>query len=85
MLLASGGHLVFLHCFKQSGLGFGRRSIDLISQDHIGKDRPANEPNAAPAGGLILLNHLRASDIRGHEIRRELNAIEAQPQSPGQG
>ncbi len=35
--------LAFVHGFEQGGLGLGRRAVDLIGQQDIGKNRPTLE------------------------------------------
>ena len=41
---------------------------------------PGHERPAAVAGGGILLDDVRAGDVRGHQVRRELDALEHQAQ-----
>ena len=36
------------------------------------------------AGGLVFFENISAGDIRGHQVRRELNAIEVQLENPRQ-
>ena len=33
------GHLPLLHRFQQRALNFGRRAVDFVGQDQVGKDR----------------------------------------------
>ena len=80
MQLAAGGNLMLLHGFQQSGLRFRRRSVDFVGEDDVGEDRPANEAHHSAAGGLIFLDDLGAGDVRRHQVRRELDAAEAQAQ-----
>ncbi len=68
---------MLLHGFEQRGLCLGRRTVDFVSQDHVGKDRTMHKLHAAPAIG-ILLEYLRTSDIRRHQVGRELNALKLQ-------
>ncbi len=37
--LLADGHLMLLHCLKQSALHLGRSTVDLISQHEVGEDR----------------------------------------------
>ena len=43
---AADGHLLLLHRLEQRGLRLRRRAVDLVGQDHVGEDRPADELNA---------------------------------------
>ena len=76
--------LVLLHDLEQGGLRLWWRSIDLVGQDDVGEDRPLDEADDALARGPVLFNHLRAEDVGRHQVRRELNAIEAQIDRLGQ-
>ena len=71
---AGGGDLVFLHRFEQRGLRLGRRAVDFVGENHVGEDRAAHEDHAPLAAGV--LENLRAGDVRGHEVGRELDALE---------
>ena len=42
------------------------------------EDRAGAELHVARAGGAILLQHLRAGDVRRHQIGRELDAAEVE-------
>jgi hypothetical protein len=79
------GDLALLHGFEEGGLGLGRRAVDLVGQDHVGEQRPLQELELAVAGAAVLLNHLRAGDVRRHQVGRELDAAEGQRQALGQG
>ena len=57
----------------------------LHGQDNVREHRPAHEPELPLAGGRILVDDLRARDVAGHQVGRELNARELQVQSLGQG
>ena len=41
---------------------------------------PGHEGPAAVAGGGILFDDVRAGDVRGHQVGRELDALEDQAQ-----
>ena len=64
---------------------FGRSAVDLIGQQHIREDRAFDKgPGAVPRGG-VFLDDVGSSDVRRHQIRRELNAAEHQAQGLSQG
>ena len=44
----------------------------------LAKSGPLHEAERAVAGGLVLLEDVRAGDVRGHQVRRELDAVEGQ-------
>ena len=50
----------------------------------LAKIGPAEELELADAGGLVLLEDLGAGDVRGHQVGRELDAVEGQVQRIGQ-
>ena len=83
--LAADRHLAFLHGLQQGGLGLRRGPVDLIRQDDVGEDRPLEktELSFSPVGALM--DDLRSRDVGGHEVRRELDPVEVQPQAIGQG
>ena len=58
--LPTDGDLAFLHRFQERGLGLGRGAVDLVGQDDVREDRPAQELELADAGGLVFLDHLGA-------------------------
>ena len=57
-----------------------RRTVDLVGQYHVGKHRPLDKSKGLLSRREIILDHLRARDITGHEIRRELHAGERKVQ-----
>ncbi|OPZ63313.1 MAG: hypothetical protein BWY83_03429 [bacterium ADurb.Bin478] len=65
-------NLAFLHGLQQSGLHFGRGTVDLVRQHQVGKDRALFSVELA--GALII--DQRADDVRRQQIRGELNALE---------
>ena len=75
-ILAPGRHLMLLHRLKQRGLRLGRRPVDLVGQNDVRKHRPLDEPKTPVSGRKILLDHVRARDIRRHQIGRELDPAE---------
>ena len=80
---AGDGDLVFLHRLEQRRLRLRRRAVDLVGEDDVGEDRPADEPDDALAGRAVLLDHFRAEDVGRHQVGRELDAVE--PQVDGLG
>ncbi len=57
---------------------FGGRAVDLVGEDQVGEDRPGDEPQLAGAGVAVLVEDLGAGDVRGHQVGRELDAVEVQ-------
>ena len=68
--LVANGDLFFLHRFEQRALHLGRRAVDFVGEDEIGEDRAFARGEAA---GLRIVN-LRADDVGGQHVRRELQA-----------
>ena len=77
--LAVDGHRQFLHRLEQRRLGFGRRAVDFVGQDEVGENGAAVKDQVAAPAALVALENLRAGDVRGHEVGRELDAPESQP------
>ena len=75
---AGNGHALFLHGFEQRRLRLGRRAVDFVGQQQVGENRPAMEPEGAFAGDGILLQNVRAGDVRRHQVGRELDAAGVQ-------
>ena len=71
-------HLILLHRLEQRRLRLWRRAVDLVGEDHVRENRPGNEANLTAAGGAVLFDYLGADDVRGHQVRRELDAVEFQ-------
>ena len=67
-----------LHGFEQRRLRLGRRAVDFVGQQNVGEDRAGNEGPAAMAGGGIFFDDVGAGDVGGHQVRRELDALEYQ-------
>ncbi len=72
--------LAFLHRFEHGCLRLGRRAVDFVRQNHVGENRAFEEPELALAGGGILVNHLGAGDVAGHQVGGELDAFEGKVQ-----
>ena len=81
----AAGDAVLLHRFQQGGLRLGRRAVDLVGQHHVGKQRALHEPERALAGGVVFFQHGGAGDVAGHQVGRELHALERQVQHVGDG
>ena len=70
--LVADGDLLFLHGFEQRALHLGGRAVDFVGEDEVGEDRAFARGEAA---GLRIVN-LRADDVGGQHVRRELQARE---------
>ncbi len=75
---------MLLHRLQQRGLRFGRRPVDLVGQQHLRKDRPSFKDHFAASGFGVFLDDLRARDIAGHQVGRELNPPKRQVHRLGQ-
>jgi hypothetical protein len=76
-------HLALLHRLQQGRLRLGGRAVDLVGQQDVGEHRPFHEAEVPPAV-LVLLQHVGARDVRGHQVRRELDPLEADIEDAGQ-
>ena len=76
VLLSAGGDLQLLHRLQKGGLRLRGRPVDLVRENHVRENRPRDEFEGPLAGSLLLLDDLRARDVRRHEIRRELDSVE---------
>ena len=74
----AGCDFVLLHRLEQGGLRLGRGAVDLIGKDDVGEDGAFDEPEGLLPGGVILLQDLGAGDVRGHQVRRELDTAEGE-------
>src|SRR5262249_51356643 len=70
--------LALLHRLQQRGLGLGRGPVHLVGDHDAGEDRSRPERE----GGRRAVEHHRAHDVRGHQVGRELDALEAPPGPP---
>ena len=69
--------LPLLHRLEHGGLGLGRGAVDFVAEHDVGENRAGLEmTELAPA--VALGQHLGADDIRGHQVGRELDPLEAQ-------
>ena len=74
-------HLVLLHGFEESGLGSGRRPIELVGHEHIGEDGSGSEGRFGP----VRPEHGSAHHVGRQEVSRALESVESESQRPGQG
>ena len=64
--------LAFLHRLEQRGLNLGRRAVDLVGEDDVGEDGAFVDLELTTA----LIEDRRADDVRGQQVRSELDATE---------
>jgi hypothetical protein len=73
--------LALLHGLQQRGLGLGRGAVDLVGEQEVGEHRARDEAKLPPStGGGVLLEHLGAGDVGGHQVGCELDTREPQVQ-----
>ena len=82
-VFSGDGHLPFLHRLKQCRLGARAGAVDFIRHQQLAENRPGNEFEGPAAVGTGF-QHLRAQNIRRHQVRCELNAVSVQPHDRGQ-
>src|SRR5262249_8484070 len=70
--------LAFFHGLQQGGLRAWRHTVDLVSQQHVGEERPAMQRERA--GGKV--EHIAADNVGRHEIRSALDAAKFQMEEP---
>src|SRR6516225_698507 len=73
--------LALLHRLEEGRLGLGRGAVDLVGEQHLGEDRPARQRESVS----LEVEDVRADDIAGHEIGRELDPLELEPGARGEG
>ena len=85
-LLEGGGDpvhsdLPLLHGLQQGGLGAGSGPVDLVGQHHIGQQ------GAGPVLELpgLLVIEVDARQVRGQQVRGELDALEVPADGSGKG
>jgi hypothetical protein len=61
---------------EQGALRLRRRAVDLVGEDEVREDRARLEPE--PSLPTLLDDDVRADDVGRHEVRRELDAAEAE-------
>ena len=69
------GHLPLLHRLEQRRLCLRRSAVDLVGEEEMREDRARPELEVA----VPLVPDRRPRDVSGEEIRRELDAAEAEP------
>src|SRR2546422_7682424 len=69
---------MLFHRLQHRRLSLGRGSVDLVAQHHVREDRTLFELEFTPA--IALSQNLGARDIRGHQVRSELDAFETKSQ-----
>jgi len=80
--LTPGGHLALAHRLEQGRLGLRRGAVDLVGEEDVREDRPADEAELAAAAGGVLFHHLGAENVRRHQVGRELDTLELQREEP---
>ncbi len=78
VLRPTGGDLMLLHRFEKRGLGLGRGTVDFVRKNGVGEDGAFDESQGPLAGELVFFNDFRARDIGGHQVGRELDAVEGE-------
>ena len=73
--------LALLHHLEQRGLHLRRRPVDLVGQQEVAEHGPELRLEGALAGPVDA----GANEIRGHEVRRELDPRERAPQDSRSG
>ena len=71
-----------LHRLQQCGLCFWRGPVDFIGEQNIRKYRAFHKSEFATPG-IIFIQHIRASDVRRHQVRRKLDPFEPHIQNLG--
>src|SRR5207249_4773425 len=80
---AADGHGALLHSLEQRGLGLRRGAVDLVREEDMGEDRPLLELEVLPAVP-VLHDDVRADDVGGHQVGRELDPREGQLETFGE-
>ena len=80
MRRAAHRHGMLLHGFEQRRLRLRRRAVDFVGQQDVGEQRAGHEGPAALAGGDVFFDDVGAGDVGGHQVGRELDALERQPE-----
>ena len=80
VICAVDGDNPFLHRLQQRRLRLRRRAVDLVGEQHLREDRAFGEREAV----VREVEQVGAKHIARHQIRRELNTSEVQPQTRGE-
>ena len=70
---AADRHLLLLHHLQQRALHLRRRPVDLVGEQQVGEHR-AEPGREVP---LLLVEDACPDEVRGHQVGRELDALEA--------
>ena len=81
---AARRHLVLLHGFQQGRLGFGGVRLISSASTTLAKTGPPIKRNSRAARRAVLLNHVRSRNVGGHQVGRELDAVEREVEGVGQ-
>jgi hypothetical protein len=79
--LVADRDLALLHHLEQRGLHLGRRAVDLVGEQEVREHRA--ELGVEPVG--VRPEHPRADEVDGHEVGRELDAVERAAEDVGDG
>src|SRR5213083_1622114 len=79
--LALERRLPFLHRLEQGGLRLRGGPVDLVRQEELGEDRTAAEDEVA----RLAVVHVGARDVRGQEVRGELDPPEGEAEARREG
>ena len=63
----------------------GRRAVDLVGQQDVGENGTVDKRPGTVSRGHVFFNDVGAGDVGGHQVRCELNALERQAESLGDG
>ena len=77
---AADRDLALLHDLEQRGLDLGGRAVDLVGQQEVGEDRAELGAELAVVG----LPDAGADEVGGHEVGRELDAVEGAAEHVGE-
>ena len=81
--LAGDGDRLLLHRFEQGRLRLRRGAVDFVGEADLREDRALLELERAAAVGRFD-DHVRAEDVGGHQVGRELDAREVQVERLGE-
>jgi hypothetical protein len=81
--MRSHRHTPLLHRLEERRLRLRRRSVDLVGQNQMVKNRPGKKTHAPPAH--VVLEDVGAGDVGWKEVRRELHPAERQSERLGKG
>src|SRR5207244_10436109 len=59
------------------------RAVDLVTEDDVAEDRSLDEAQSSTAGSLLLVEQLRPGNVGGHQVGRELDALEIERKQLG--